>query len=49
MAAPLSHVPVFHTYVDFTTDSTFVYSNATEISSDIETLDIVGRGKNLLK
>ena len=49
MTAPLSHVPVFHTYVDFTTDASFVYANATEISSDIESLDIVGRGKNLLK
>ena len=42
-------MPVFHAYVDFTTDASFVYANATEITSDIEMLDIVGRGKNLLK
>ena len=48
MNAPLSHVPVFHTYVDFT-DSTFIYANSTEISADIESMNINGRGKNLLK
>ena len=49
MTTPLSHTPAYHVYVDFTTDTSFVYPNATEITTDVQTLDIVGRGKNLLK
>ena len=49
MKAPLSHVPVFHAYVNFAADTAFDYTTATEITADIEAMDITGRGKNLLK
>ena len=45
----LAHTPSFHAYVDFSTDAVFDFSKAVEITSDIERLDITGRGKNLLK
>ncbi len=45
----MQHMPNYHVYCDFASSGSFSYTAATEITSDTLSMDIVGRGKNLLK